>query len=78
MAADFAVGGAGLSVAARRTLFEGGCYAPEENATSAKYDVTPDGRRLLVARTIGQAKGEIVIWTGWLQGLKQQLTQARQ
>ena len=56
----------------------GDYYGLEANATGAKYDVTPDGRRFLVARTIGQAKGEIVIWTGWLQGLKQQLTQARQ
>jgi hypothetical protein len=77
MVADVATPGGSLSVVARRKLFEGSFYGADPAATSATYDVSPDGHSFLVGRALGDASEEIVVWTGWLNELEAQLGSRR-
>jgi Tol biopolymer transport system component len=77
MVADVATSGSSLSVVARRKLFEGSYYGADPTATSATYDVSPDGHRFLVGRALGDASEEIVVWAGWLNELESQLGSRR-
>ena len=74
MAADLSATGGALAVAGRRKLFEGSYYGADATQTSATYDVMPDGHSFLVARALGSGVSEIVVWTGWLQELRAQVS----
>jgi serine/threonine-protein kinase len=67
-----------LTVTGRTRLFEGEFYgAGIEDATAASYDITPDGSQFLLARAVGVAGPEIILWTNWLPGVKSLLEDER-
>jgi serine/threonine-protein kinase len=73
MVATLSAGGAGdVSVTSRERMFEGDFFGGPAD-TKASYDVHPDGRRFVLGRALGGWSGQVVVWTDWLRGLKEQL-----
>jgi Tol biopolymer transport system component len=73
MAADL---DAALAVSKRELLFSGDYL--RSLVTPALYDVSPDGRRFVMARPVSGASAQIVVWTGWLGELKTRLDAQKQ
>jgi serine/threonine protein kinase len=67
-----------LTVAGRQRLFEGDFQSSADFGFPVQtYDVSPDGRRFVMARASGGTRAEIVIWTNWLRELKTRMANAR-
>jgi serine/threonine-protein kinase len=62
----------GLAVTARERLFEGDFFGGPWS-TKATYDVHPDGRRFVLAQALGGMSGQVVVWTDWIDELKNRL-----
>jgi hypothetical protein len=58
-------------VTSRRALFDGDFFGLSEFV--ATYDVSPDGRKFLMARRIGTGAGQLIAWVDWLGDIKAKL-----
>jgi len=58
-----------LGVADRQVLFEGQFVRTTTNISRAQYDVSPDGRRFVVLKTVA-AEAEVVVVLNWINELR--------
>ena len=72
MAAVVEQGGGALSVRKRDRLFSGD-YFGGENTQGATYDVSPDGRRFVMTRSLDEGGDQLFVWTGWLDEVRRML-----
>jgi serine/threonine-protein kinase len=61
-----------LAVRARRHLFSGEYYGGLSER-GASYDVSPDGKRFVMARALDGAGTQLLVWTGWLDEVRRRL-----
>jgi hypothetical protein len=71
MVAELSRSGDVASVGSRRKLFDGDFFGIGE--WSATYDVLPDGRHFLMARRVGAAAGQLIVWVDWLGDIEAKL-----
>jgi hypothetical protein len=74
IAADLERGGRDGTLAVRQRvhLFSGEYYGGA-SARGASYDVSPDGRQFVMARSLDGAGAQLLVWTGWLDEVRQRL-----
>jgi hypothetical protein len=58
-----------LSVGPERTFYQGETFMGAGRAVTRTYDVSPDGRRIVVARPVGD-RGEVNLWLDWMHELE--------
>lgn len=73
MVVQLSLNGDVASVSSRRKLFDGDFYGSGD--WSQPYDVTPDGHHFLMARRIGAATSQLIVWADWLDDIKEKLSQ---
>jgi serine/threonine-protein kinase len=61
-----------LAVRGRRHLFSGDYYGGSSER-GASYDVSPDGKRFVMARPLDGAGTQLLVWTGWLDEVRRRL-----
>ena len=61
-----------LAVGERRHLFSGD-YFGGLSERGASYDVSPDGKRFVMARALNGAGAQLLVWTGWLDEVRRRL-----
>jgi Tol biopolymer transport system component len=61
-----------LAVSRREQLFTGEYYG-RSNPGGASYDVSPDGRRFVMARSLDGTGAQLVVWTAWLPEVRGRL-----
>ncbi|HEX6941876.1 MAG TPA: hypothetical protein VF128_03045, partial [Gemmatimonadaceae bacterium] len=63
-----------LGVRGRRYLFSGDYYGGLSER-GASYDISPDGTRFVMARSLEGAGTQLLVWTGWLDELRRRLVE---
>jgi serine/threonine-protein kinase len=61
-----------LAVTRREHLFSG-VYYGGVNERGASYDVSPDGKRFVMARSLDEDGTQLLVWTGWLDEVRRLL-----
>ncbi len=61
-----------LTVSGRERLFSGEYYGGI-SVRGATYDVSPDGKRFVMARSLDGTGTQLLVWTGWLDEVRRRL-----